>query len=109
MRARKLPHDHIMGVPAPVIVALCHIRMRRGDCARMQLCNEATLGELRALAAHPRCVALGECGLDFNRNFSPQDVQLEWFEKQVLRPLECCQRPVTWHDGAGPARGPGAS
>jgi Tat protein secretion system quality control protein TatD with DNase activity len=28
-------------------------------------------------------VAIGECGLDFNRNFSPPDVQLEVFEKQV--------------------------
>ena len=30
------------------------------------------------------CVAIGECGLDFNRNFSPPDVQIEVFEKQVV-------------------------
>ena len=29
------------------------------------------------------CVAIGECGLDFNRNFSPPEVQIEVFEKQV--------------------------
>ncbi len=46
-------------------------------------CDGSTLEELRALAAHPRCVAVGECGLDFNRNFSPPDVQEEWFDKQV--------------------------
>nr|CAG4644048.1 EOG090X080R [Lepidurus arcticus] len=38
---------------------------------------------LRDLASNPECVAIGECGLDFNRNFSPQDVQLDVFEKQV--------------------------
>ncbi|KIH51069.1 hypothetical protein ANCDUO_18848 [Ancylostoma duodenale] len=27
--------------------------------------------------SHEQCVAVGECGLDFNRNFSPQDVQKE--------------------------------
>eukprot|EP00887_Chlorella_sp_A99_P003156 scaffold9.g3156.t1 len=38
-------------------------------------CGPGTLDALAALAADPRCVALGEMGLDFNRNFSPQDVQ----------------------------------
>ncbi|CAD5226549.1 unnamed protein product [Bursaphelenchus okinawaensis] len=31
----------------------------------------------------PNCVAIGECGLDFNRNFSPQEVQKTVFEEQV--------------------------
>ncbi|KXZ56655.1 hypothetical protein GPECTOR_1g590 [Gonium pectorale] len=42
-----------------------------------------TLGELRQLAAHSRCVAVGECGLDFNRNFSPPEVQEKWFEEHI--------------------------
>jgi hypothetical protein len=49
----------------------------------IQTCDQRTLDALRELAAHPKCVAIGECGLDFNRNFSPQDVQLMWFEEQV--------------------------
>lgn len=38
-------------------------------------CGEGTIEQLRSFAAHPRCVAVGECGLDFNRNFSEPAVQ----------------------------------
>ena len=46
-------------------------------------CDANTLDALRELAQDERCVALGECGLDFNRNFSPPDVQEQWFDEQV--------------------------
>ncbi|VDK45420.1 unnamed protein product [Cylicostephanus goldi] len=46
--------------------------------------GEDSLDTLRTLQAHQQCVAVGECGLDFNRNFSPPDVQKEVFRKQVL-------------------------
>jgi TatD DNase family protein len=46
-------------------------------------CDDATLPRLRELAAAPHVVALGECGLDFNRMFSPQPVQERWFEAQL--------------------------
>ena len=39
--------------------------------------------KLRALAADPSVRALGECGLDYNRNFSPRDAQLHAFEAQL--------------------------
>ena len=41
------------------------------------------MDSLKEIASCPECVAIGECGLDFNRNFSPQDVQLQVFEEQV--------------------------
>ncbi|KAL4449421.1 hypothetical protein ABPG77_007065 [Micractinium sp. CCAP 211/92] len=52
-------------------------------CHNAKGCDEHTLGALRQLAAHERCVAIGETGLDFNRNFSPPEVQERWFAAQV--------------------------
>ncbi|MDR3247511.1 MAG: TatD family hydrolase [Treponema sp.] len=46
-------------------------------------CDGSTLAALRELAARDMVVAIGECGLDYNRDFSPRPVQREWFEKQV--------------------------
>jgi TatD DNase family protein len=46
-------------------------------------CGPNTLDDLAALAARPEVVAIGETGLDFNRNFSPPAVQEQWFEAQV--------------------------
>lgn len=46
-------------------------------------CDDKTLNQIEALAASQGVVAIGECGLDFNRNFSPPDVQEKWFEAQL--------------------------
>ncbi|KAL4854670.1 3'-5' ssDNA/RNA exonuclease TatD [Chlorella vulgaris] len=46
-------------------------------------CNSGTIRALRELAAHPQCVAIGECGLDFNRDFSPRPIQEQWFQAQI--------------------------
>jgi TatD DNase family protein len=43
---------------------------------------------LRGLAAHPLVVAIGEAGLDFNRDFSPRDVQEELFDRQLALAAE---------------------
>lgn len=45
--------------------------------------DEESMPTLRELLQNRECVAVGECGLDFNRNFSPPETQLEVFEKQV--------------------------
>ncbi|MCW8090870.1 TatD family hydrolase [Alteromonas sp. ASW11-130] len=53
--------------------------------------------ELAEFLKHPQAVAVGECGLDFNRNFSPQDVQCHVFEKQLQIALEV-NKPVYLHE-----------
>jgi len=55
-----------------------------------------SMEELRTLAQHDRVVAFGEIGLDFNRNFSPQDVQRRWFVRQLELAHECAL-PVVIH------------
>jgi TatD DNase family protein len=39
--------------------------------------------EIREAAAHPKCVAIGECGLDYHYNFSEKDQQTSAFRAQV--------------------------
>lgn len=46
-------------------------------------CDESTLELLGELLDAPECVAVGECGLDYDRMFSPRDVQLRWFDLQA--------------------------
>ena len=62
----------------------------------------AALAEIEALAQLPGCVALGECGLDFNRNFSTPEDQERAFDAQVA--LACrLRKPLFMHcRDAGP-------
>jgi TatD DNase family protein len=45
--------------------------------------DDATDARLRELARSPEVRAIGETGLDYNRNYSPRDVQLDVFERQL--------------------------
>jgi len=60
-------------------------------------CSESTLRDLKKLAALPHVVAIGECGLDYNRDFSPRDVQKRWFEEQAALACEL-QMPLFLHE-----------
>jgi TatD DNase family protein len=51
-------------------------------------CDSETIPALRGLAKHPRVVAIGECGLDFNRNYSPHPDQEKWFIAQLELGIE---------------------
>jgi TatD DNase family protein len=59
-------------------------------------CDAHTLPALRELASHPRVVALGECGLDWNRNYSPHPDQEKWFVAQLELAIEL-QKPLFLH------------
>ncbi|CAM4177976.1 TatD DNase family protein [Paenibacillus endophyticus] len=60
-------------------------------------CNEETMSKLKELAALPQVVAIGECGLDYNRDFSPRDVQRSWFTEQIRLALEL-DMPLFLHE-----------
>ncbi|MGH8690907.1 MAG: TatD family hydrolase, partial [Burkholderiales bacterium] len=59
-------------------------------------CGPGTIPELRSLAARPRVVAFGECGLDFNRNYSPHPDQEKWFVAQLELGTEL-GKPLFFH------------
>ncbi|NND35873.1 MAG: hydrolase TatD [Gammaproteobacteria bacterium] len=58
--------------------------------------DTAAIARLKELATHEAVVAVGECGLDFFRNYSPRDVQLQAFETQ-LRIAADSGKPVFLH------------
>jgi len=60
-------------------------------------CTEATISKLRRLATHREVVAIGECGLDFNRDFSPRPQQEKWYGAQVALAEEL-QKPLFLHE-----------
>lgn len=55
------------------------------------------LKQLRQIANNQQVVAIGECGLDFNRNFSPKQQQLDVFESQ-LSLAATLKKPVFLHE-----------
>lgn len=66
-------------------------------------CDETTLDTLRELAARPDVVAIGECGLDFDRDFSPRPSQERWFAAQLELAVELAM-PVFLHERAAHER-----
>lgn len=59
--------------------------------------NSDSHAQLKALLADPRVRAVGECGLDFNRDFSPRPQQEQVLEEQLALAVEL-QLPVFLHE-----------
>lgn len=53
--------------------------------------------ELKLVAQNSECVAIGECGLDYNRNFSEPDEQKHVFQKQIELACEL-RKPLFVHE-----------
>jgi TatD DNase family protein len=58
--------------------------------------SPAVLDELRELAAAPGVVAVGECGLDYYRNFAPREAQIAAF-RALLEVAVATRKPVFLH------------
>jgi TatD DNase family protein len=58
--------------------------------------TEQTQERLRTLILHTKCVAVGEIGLDFYRDYEPADVQRDVFRAQLNIAAEC-GKPVVIH------------
>ena len=58
--------------------------------------NGGTYAHLRQLLLHPKVIALGEIGLDFFKNYSPQDGQRTHFRNQIQLAREM-NKPIIIH------------
>lgn len=58
--------------------------------------DDATDARLRELLADEAVKATGECGLDYFRNYSPHDVQIAAFERQLQIAADC-GKPLFLH------------
>ena len=62
-----------------------------------KMCSETSLSVLIELSKHPKVKAWGETGLDFNRMYSPQNIQEKW----LIRQLEIAEKlvfPLIFHE-----------
>jgi TatD DNase family protein len=58
--------------------------------------DQQSIEQLRTLAGNKQVVAIGECGLDFNRNYSSRSEQLQCFEAQLQLAVDL-KLPVFLH------------
>ena len=59
--------------------------------------SESGMEALEKLASHPKVLAWGEIGLDFNRMHSPRDIQEKWLIRQ-LAVADSLDLPVIFHE-----------
>lgn len=60
-------------------------------------CTKDNLIKVKELLKHPKCVAVGEIGLDYHYDFSPRDKQIEFLKAQLEIAKEF-DMPIIFHD-----------
>ena len=60
-------------------------------------CSEEGYARIAELARHPKCVAIGEIGLDYYWDDSHKEEQKALFRRQIQLALELC-KPIIVHD-----------
>ena len=59
--------------------------------------KQLSVDALRQFVNHPKVVAIGETGLDYNRDWgAPQEAQVSYFEQTIDLAIEC-QKPLIIH------------
>ena len=74
------------------IYAACGVHPHEAAKAR-----EGWLGTVKELCGNEKCVAVGEIGLDYHYDFSPRDMQMSFFEEQIILANEL-SLPIIVHD-----------
>ena len=83
-------------------IQLCHTQPQCKTTAGVHPHQAAAVStdwlmQLEQLAAHSAVAAIGECGLDFNRDFSPRPQQLKVFAEQLQLAIKLA-KPVYLHE-----------
>jgi len=90
--AREIAVEHRGGSACPRLYATAGVHPHHASTL-----SQDALEDLRGLLSRPEVVAVGECGLDYNRNFSPQDAQRRAFEAQLELAADV-KKPVFLHE-----------
>jgi TatD DNase family protein len=59
--------------------------------------NQYSISELKPLLSHPKCLAVGETGLDYFRDHCPAAIQIERFIEQISLAKEI-KKPIIIHN-----------
>ena len=60
-------------------------------------CDDAAFAEIERLAADPKVVAIGECGLDYHYMHSPRETQVSVFERHIALAKKL-DKPIIVHN-----------
>ncbi len=103
--AAGVEHMVVTGSDVEQSAAAAELASQRSDCLSATAgihphhaseMNGDSIAKLRELSKHEQVVAVGECGLDYFRNFSTHEQQLAAFEAQLELAAEV-QLPVFLH------------